>query len=87
MSDEQPTVPSVLIVLQDNVATGEIEIGGMQRPLEFNPASAAHVIGKFIAEHIGEICAAAMQETKANSPDVGESVIGPDRERTLVLPT
>lgn len=81
-TDNKP--PQVLIILMDNPSTGELEIGGIQRPLEFNPKSPAHVVGKFLAEHMQEIIAAAQSEAAVNKPDVGESIIGPDRERTIV---
>ena len=81
-TDNKP--PQVLIILMDNPSTGELEIGGIQRPLEFNPKSPAHVVGKFLAEHMQEIIAAAQSEASVNKPDVGESIIGPDRERTIV---
>lgn len=81
-TDNKP--PQVLIILMDNPSTGELEIGGIQRPLEFNPKSPAHVVGKFLAEHMQEIIAAAQSEAEINKPDVGESIIGPDRERTIV---
>ena len=81
-TDNKP--PQVLIILMDNPSTGELEIGGIQRPLEFNPKSPAHVVGKFLADHMQEIIAAAQSEAAVNKPDVGESIIGPDRERTIV---
>ena len=81
-TDNKP--PQVLIILMDNPSTGELEIGGIQRPLEFNPKSPAHVVGKFLAEHMQEIIAAAQSEAAVNKPDVGESIIGPDRERPIV---
>lgn len=81
-TDNKP--PQVLIILMDNPSTGELEIGGIQRPLEFNPKSPAHVVGKFLAEHMQEIIVAAQSEAAVNKPDVGESIIGPDRERTIV---
>ena len=78
--------PQVLIILQDNPQTGELDVGGVQRPTEFNPKSPAHVVGKFIAENLNQIVMAAAHASRANAPDVGESIIGPDRERTIVLP-
>lgn len=81
-NEAQP--PQVLIILMDNPSTGELEIGGIQRPLEFNPQSPAHVVGKFLAEHMHEVIAAAQSVAAVNKPDVGESIIGPDRERTIV---
>lgn len=79
-------IPQVLIILQDNPATGELDVGGVQRPTEFNPESPAHVVGKFIAENLEQIISAARQSAQVNVPDVGESIIGPDRERTIILP-
>lgn len=86
MSDE---APQVLIVLQDNLETGDLDIGGVQRPHEHNPNSPAHIVGKWIAEHMDDIVAQAALESRdrtINMPDVGESIIGPDRERTIILP-
>jgi len=91
MSDESTELnsdadaPSVVIVLQDNLRTGELEIGGVQKPIEFNPRSAAHVVGKFLAENMDQILAAAASQAAVNRPDAGESIIGPDRERTIVV--
>lgn len=79
--------PQVLIILQDNPATGELDVGGVQRPSEHNPKSPAHIVGKWIAEHLEEIILAATQPaTGIDEPDVGASIIGPDRERTIILP-
>ena len=89
MSDDTNigVTPQVLIILQDNPATGELEIGGVQRPLEFNPKSPAHVVGQWISEHLDQICTvAAARLAGLDRPDVGESIIGPDRERTIILP-
>jgi len=81
--------PQVLIILQDNPETGDLDIGGVQRPSEHNPKSPAHIVGKWIAEHMDDIVRQAAAESRGqtiNAPDVGESIIGPDRERTLLLP-
>ena len=75
--------PQVLIILQDNPETGELDVGGVQRPLEFNPKSPAHVVGKWIAENLAEIVVAA-SNPQVNEPDTGPSIIGPDREHTIV---
>jgi hypothetical protein len=80
--DKQPQAPQVLVILQDNLATGELEIGGIQRPLEFNPNSPAHVVGKFLSENMEQICVAAVASQRPATPDV----IDGDRERTIVLP-
>ena len=74
----------VLIIIMDNPQTGELEVAGVQEPQEFNPKSPAHIVGKFIAENMQEIIAAAAMSARVNSPDVGQSIIGPDRERTIV---
>lgn len=92
MSDETTlrdteNVPQVLIILQDNLSTGELDVGGVQRPSEFNAKSPAHVVGKFIAENLDQIIIAAQHAAAGlDRPDVGESIIGPDRERTIILP-
>ena len=97
-AEEQPRAPQFLLVLQDNLATGEVEVGGAQQPLEFDPRSPSHVIGLYIREHLQEIFLAAQTEASQASrdevraraagldqPDVGESILGPDRERTILI--
>lgn len=83
MSEETVKTPQVLIILHDNPETGELEIGGVQRPVEFNPKSPAHVVGKWIADNLEQIVLAVSQP-RVNEPDVGPSIIGPDREHTIV---
>lgn len=79
--------PQVVIILQDNLTTGELDVGGVQHPSEHNPKSPAHVVGKWIAENFEQIIAAAAASAAGvDRPDVGESIIGPDRERTIILP-
>lgn len=55
--------PQFVLVLQDNVHTGEVEVAGVQRPEAFDNTSAAHVIGGWIKENLGQIFEAARGAT------------------------
>lgn len=83
---EQNKAPRVVLIFQDNLVTGELDIGGVQAPQEFNPKSPAHVVGRFLAENMEQLILAAANQG-VSKPDVGESIIGPDRERTIITET
>lgn len=78
--DGEPIGPSVMLILTDNLSTGELEVACFQRPSETKAGSPAHTVGKWLTENLQQIVSAA-----ANRPDVGQSIIGPDRERTIVV--
>lgn len=92
MSEQEkaPVQGQVLIILNDNLDTGELEIGGIQRPLEYSDTSPAHRVGKFLADNMQQIVAAAAAGARI-APDEDDEddqpqIIGPDRERTIVVP-
>lgn len=76
---------SFMLILQDDVNDPlNVNIGGTQHPVQFQPGSPAHVIGEWIKNHLEDIIVAARTEHLSQAkPDL---VIGPDRERTIVLP-
>lgn len=84
--DSQPIGPSVMLILTDNLSTGELEVACFQRPSEHKPGSPAHTVGKWLNDNLSEIIETARASAAANRPDVGQSIIGPDRERTIVVP-
>lgn len=69
MTEVQAQVPQVkyqfLLVLQDNLESGNLDIAGVQKPEEFKPNSPAHVVGRFIQNNLGLIINAARAEQMA----------------------
>lgn len=55
--------PMLVIVLQDNLQTGEIEIAGVQRPAAFDNTSATHVVGRWLSTRMEQIVEAARSAT------------------------
>lgn len=83
--DGEPIGPSVMLILTDNLSTGELEVACFQRPSETKAGSPAHTVGKWLTENLQQIVSAAASSAAANRPDVGQSIIGPDRERTVIV--
>jgi hypothetical protein len=90
------TAPQFVLILQDN--GDKIEMAGVQKPAEFDPNSAAHIVGRWLGENMALViqmakgsfgAAASLQQESARLEDgegEAEDVIGPDRERTIVMP-
>ena len=83
MTDEQPVQHQFLLVMMDNPATGEIEVGGTQQPIEFNRLSPSHVVGRFIQNNLEQIVAVAVQEAKM-AERLGTN--GQMENRSIVMP-
>jgi len=86
-AQEEPVRRRALIILEDNIDTGNLDVDGIVQPEQHDPKSPAHIVAKFIADNMDElVLAAATGGQRVTSPDVGEPIIGPDREHTIVLP-
>lgn len=86
---QAPVQGQVLIILNDNLDTGELEIGGIQRPLEYSDSSPAHRVGKFLADNMQQIVAAAAAgvQIAPDEEDDQPRIITGERERTIVTET
>ena len=64
MSDHEEDVlpPQFVLILQDNPETGELDIGGVQRPEAFDETSPSHVVGAFIRDNLELIVQQAKYE-------------------------
>lgn len=83
MSDEQPKPHQFMLVMCDNPATGELEVGGTQQPIEFNRNSPAHVVGRFIQNNLAQIIEVARQEAALSARLAAPA---PVETRQLVTP-
>ena len=81
--DVQPVQHQFLLVMIYNPATGEIEVGGTQAPIEFNRNSPSHVVGAFIRDNLEQIIAVARQEALMSERLAAPA---PIESRQLVLP-
>ena len=81
--DAQPVAHQFLLVMVDNPATGELEVGGTQQPIEFNPNSPAHIVGRFIKDNLAQIIEVARQEALLGARLAAPA---PIESRQLVLP-
>lgn len=78
-----------ILVLQDNPETGMLDVAGSQAPAEFDGVSPAHIVGKFIADNLDAIIAAAANDVArglgvaalAQAPEVARPP-----EKTIILP-
>lgn len=78
---------SFMVILQDDPANpGHVNVGGTQTPPEFQPRSAAHVVGRFIQNNLSDIILAAQYDWLAKNRKPDAQVITGDRERTILLP-
>ena len=63
MSDlKENASPQFVLILQDNPETGELDIGGVQRPEAFDETSPAHTVGAFIRDNLESIIEQAQAE-------------------------
>ena len=77
----------VLIIQDDPEKPGEVNIGGSQKPVEFDRTSPSHVIGAWIRDHLADIVLAARQEHLEQYGIEDKKLIDGDRERTILLPS
>lgn len=81
------TGPEFVLILRegtDEEGKPTLEAAGVSRPEEFIPNSPAHVVGRFIGQNMGLLASMAVRQ--AEPPPETPAVIGPDRERTILLP-
>ena len=90
MTDRGKVDAQFVLIVQD--VGGNVEVAGVQEPEAFDGTRASHIFAKWIQAHIDECLRAALAEHKAEETDYklfsppDRSVIGPDRERTIILP-
>ena len=78
-----------ILILQDGDQPGHINVAGAQRPVEHDPNSPSHIVGKFIQDNLGMIINAAVAdmsrglgvEALAGGPEIAKP-----GEKTIILP-
>jgi hypothetical protein len=55
--------PQFVLVFQDNLQTGEIDIAGVQRPEAFDNTSPTHVFGRWMQQNLPALIEAARGAT------------------------
>ena len=88
--DTAPRRPEFVLIIQDSVNPGEVNLGGAQYPAEFDPKSPAHVIGRFFQQNMELLLEIARSQAAGPKPILNllapsQEVIG-EREKTIILP-
>lgn len=78
------TASSEFVLILQQV-DGKLEVAGVQKPEKFDAAEVPHVFGQWLQNNLPQMLSLAMAEARAKAAPP-ETVVGPDRERTLVLP-
>jgi hypothetical protein len=78
-----------ILILQDGDEPGHINVAGAQRPVEHEPTSPSHIVGKFIQDNLGMIINAAVADMSRGlgvEALAGGPTIAVPGEKTIVLP-
>ena len=78
-----------MLILADSGMDSELQIAGSQHPFEMNEKSPAHLVGKWLRDHLEEIIfEVRLAITKAKDAAAHDAqakqIITGDRERTIV---
>lgn len=88
-----PRRPQFVLIIEDSDTPGQLNMAGAQTPVEFDPKSPAHVIGRFFQENIELLCQIAQhQANEATGQGKVLQLLAPptevigEREKTILLP-
>ena len=85
-----PLAHRMVILFEDNLATGEIEVEAHLHPPEVNLNSPAHVVGMYLRDNIEQIVLAAQHEwarkRRLNSTHLQLDLFKPNSQLDLAAP-